>query len=203
MKYKTILVCLMFIFLTGCYHNSSESERSSTKSISPQKNMTKSSQPTKKENSYNYDVSNIIVGTSIGKFKIKDFSSYSDHELEKSEDMKFSIIFEGEFESEGDLWFEDVLLENYYFGNDSKTSEYLPFSTLESEIEASKNEKMTLGFYIENENDLINEVKILRKNFKKGDEIKIKAVFKDYRFDLYEYEYEHWAKFVKLIQISN
>lgn len=227
MKSKFIAVAFLLIVLivAGCQRMNGNTARNEDNSNQPNDNVTESTdqpinneaknidQPTNdetdnadhslqpddttKNNNY-YDVNEVKIGDSVGGMKIIEFD-YNGEPLD-SEMIYYYVHFEGEFEL--DCILKVIEEEDYYISSKRNISDCLPFSSLEATIEDNKADKLHVGFYIINEEDFINEVKKNISNFKKGDIVGLKAIFSNYSLFIGGYNFEHWARFEKLIQIN-
>lgn len=194
-----VLMVVFLLMATGCQRmsiNSGGSEINSNEE-SP-KNVIKGSIF---ENPY--DTEQVRIGDYVNGMEVTDIRILNEEESNVSNGLKYSITFKGEFEVTGTCWFEEMEAQNYYIASDIPISDVLPFSSFEKNIEEEDKSKMKVGFYIENEKDLVNELNRVIDDYYSGAVVDIKAVFTNYRFDLYDNKYRHWATFVKLTEVSS
>lgn len=154
----------------------------------------------KNKSLYYYDATKVKIGDSINGMKVKDVNLSINPEYPGYEGIIFDIIFEGEFEVTGTIEL-DEFAETYAIFNNDYVSDVLPYSSFEEDIDSKKSDKMNVYFYILNEESLIEEMAKAKRDYKKGDEAKIRAMFSSYSFNIYGFQYSHWAKFEKLIEV--
>lgn len=147
---------------------------------------------------YYYDVNKAGIGDIVGGMKIKELMNSGD--AVDSGNLEFLITFEGEFEVTGTFSILEMT-EEYCFYDDTYISDFLPFSSLEADIEKNKYDKLKVFFYIINEDDLHNEISKFYDNYEKGQPVNINVIFSEYSFCVYGFNFEHWVKFDELLEV--
>lgn len=148
---------------------------------------------------YYYDINKVGIGDLVGGMKIKELKNSG--EAVDSGNLEFLVTLEGEFEATGTFAADEMMDECLFYNNDTYISDFLPFSSLEADIEKGKNNKLKLRFYILNEDELHNEIGKLHETYEKGQPVNLKVIFSEYSFCIYGYNFEHWVKFKKLIEV--